>query len=567
MKMEGRVWRKAAGAAIFAALALKAEGSVAYGTLNNFDTVNDTGVECHGFEIEIEDVHSTDITYTYDWNHYGTPRISEDNSDPLHSRVRIRYESRRNADGSWAAYTAIPAGPIAPTDGHQFTNPNVNFGGEHFGAGYRGAAGNIRYHWLVDDGFGNLVLGPAVNVSTPVYTYAPPEPGVGAVVQAAIRPAPAEPRLEFGPASWVKVIRTTSHNTREIPLRELVSEDHDDPDDLNWRNGEPDEVEVEWRLLQTEFSQPDGGRNGLLDGAPQELNDPDEVVTTRYEFYKYVGPVDPETGEADTDNVGEDGIHGVGDYATVVVVGDYIGSQMSAFDADVAIGLADHVPEGRAGEAYATRTVVIASAEFDAILEGALPEGMTFDAARGELGGEPTEEGIFTFTVRASALGTAERRKTYTLAIAPAGGELPPHTIVSATPMPLEGGQIRGGGFVLSEQEAAVIAEPAEGFAFEKWMENGQEVSRSIVYKFRSSVNRDLTAMFAPMPRLSFVWTPGGALKLLWPAEFGTVVLETATDPAAAQWMVAEELPETVGDQKVVTVGVSGTRYFRLKRP
>ena len=42
-----------------------AQASIAYGTINNFDTVNDTGVECHDFEIEIEDLHSADITYTY----------------------------------------------------------------------------------------------------------------------------------------------------------------------------------------------------------------------------------------------------------------------------------------------------------------------------------------------------------------------------------------------------------------------------------------------------------------------------------------------------------------------
>src|SRR5512145_1311843 len=55
--------------------------STAYGDLNNFDVFNDTGVECHGFEIELEDIHSADVTYTYDWNHYGAPRITEDNSD------------------------------------------------------------------------------------------------------------------------------------------------------------------------------------------------------------------------------------------------------------------------------------------------------------------------------------------------------------------------------------------------------------------------------------------------------------------------------------------------------
>ena len=36
-----------------------AHASTSYGDLNNFDTVNDTGQECHGFEIEIDDIHST----------------------------------------------------------------------------------------------------------------------------------------------------------------------------------------------------------------------------------------------------------------------------------------------------------------------------------------------------------------------------------------------------------------------------------------------------------------------------------------------------------------------------
>ncbi len=72
-----------------------AQASTAYGTLNNFDCVNDTGVEAHGFEIELDDVHSTDITYTYDYNHYGIPKITEDNSDPAHPKVFIRYAATR----------------------------------------------------------------------------------------------------------------------------------------------------------------------------------------------------------------------------------------------------------------------------------------------------------------------------------------------------------------------------------------------------------------------------------------------------------------------------------------
>jgi hypothetical protein len=173
-----------------------ARAGVAYGTINNFDTVNDTGVTCHGFEIEMDDIHSTDITYTYSWNHYGTPKISEDNTDPLHPKVRVRYESAKNPDGTWAAYTAIPSGPIAPTQGHQFTDPSVNFGGEHFGAGYRGTPSSVSHHWLIDNG-SVLVLGPAVNIATPTFTYNPPAAAVPAQVQAAIVPPPPRYRTRW----------------------------------------------------------------------------------------------------------------------------------------------------------------------------------------------------------------------------------------------------------------------------------------------------------------------------------------------------------------------------------
>ena len=91
-------------------VARAASASEAYGSLNNFDCVNDTG-----FEIELEDGRSTDITYTYDWNHYGTPEIREDLTDPAHPKVFVRYASKKNPDGSWASYTAIPAGPVSPT--------------------------------------------------------------------------------------------------------------------------------------------------------------------------------------------------------------------------------------------------------------------------------------------------------------------------------------------------------------------------------------------------------------------------------------------------------------------
>ena len=155
-------------------LSAGAQTGTLYGSLNNFDAVNDTGVECHGFEIEVHGCHSREITYTYDWNHYGVPRIYEDSSDPANPICYVRYESKKNLDGSWASYTAIPAGPIAATDGHQFTNPFINFGGEHFGVGFWGAPRTVKYAWLIDDGAGNLMKAGQVNIGTPQFNFAPP---------------------------------------------------------------------------------------------------------------------------------------------------------------------------------------------------------------------------------------------------------------------------------------------------------------------------------------------------------------------------------------------------------
>ena len=180
-------------AVIYAVAAVNgaARASVAYGSINNFDTVNDTSNVCHGFEIELDDIHSTDITYTYDYNHYGTPQITEftsSDSQGLHTNVIVRYEAVWTNTG-WSAYTAVPTNTIPPTQGHAFTNPSLNFGGEHFGVGYRNSPTKVYYYWLTNSG-STLVRGPQVNVSTPVFTAPAPAQVVPVI--------PAQPDHERG---------------------------------------------------------------------------------------------------------------------------------------------------------------------------------------------------------------------------------------------------------------------------------------------------------------------------------------------------------------------------------
>ena len=191
-----------------------ARASQAYGTINNFDVVNDTSNVCHGFEIELDDISSTDITYTYDYNHYGIPKFTQnthqDGQLVWHTNLLIDYAGIWTNTG-WSAYTAVSATNIPPTMGHQFTNPNLNFGGEHFGVGYIKNPSKVLYFWLTDPGTHTLSRSGQVYVSTPTFAYSPRVVVVGQPVQAAAQaviPAPVLPMSyicpnpEFSDAVW-----------------------------------------------------------------------------------------------------------------------------------------------------------------------------------------------------------------------------------------------------------------------------------------------------------------------------------------------------------------------------
>ncbi len=502
-------WLKTA--CIIPLLVSSARAGIAYGSINNFDTVNDTGHECHGFEIELEDCHSTDITYTYNYNHYGTPKISQDDSIAGHPKCIIRWESKKNPDGTWVAYTAIPSGPIPPTNGHMFTNPAVNFGGEHFGAGFRLQPTAIRYNWLIDQG-GALVRGGAVQVSSPTFTYFPAAAGAAAAVQAVIAPPPPpapEPK-EFGKAVWVKEIRTTTHNNNEVKLRDLLSDDPEDLNDKNWRNGEPDEVETEWQVLQKDYHKADAPNNQLA-AAAEELPNADEVVTRRYEFYKYTGPLDIETGEAMAQSVAADGIHGVGvklingvevDLSTVEIVGAFTGSQMAAVDVDAPVGLIDHVGEGEINEPFAARTVVVKGKwPFTSTITGALPLGMNFDLDSGVLSGTPTESGEFIFKITADDGANPEISKTYTLRVAAEGEALPPKSLVDTSVSPPGSGTTTGDGSFARGTDVTVNATAAGAYHFVNWTDNGKVVATTPSHTFNIDVNHSLVANFSNLPQ------------------------------------------------------------------
>jgi len=387
--------------------------STSYGSLNNFDVVNDTGDKCYGFEIELEDIHSTDITYTYDYNHYGTPRISQDDSDPLHPRVRIRYSGQPGPDGQFQAFTnpQDPANPLAPTDGHAFTNPGVNLGGEHFGAGFSVNPSAVRYHWLVADPTkpGALILGPAVTISTPSFAYVPAVVGGGGA-RADVRMEPPEDERpaadQYGVAVWVKTFKTVQRSGKHLRLEELVTDDEKVAGREDWSGGEAPETEIEWRVFQKRPAKKADGEN--LEAA-DDLPNGDEMVTRRYEFYSYVGETDPEDGEALCEDPAK----------CPDAVGGYIGAQMAGFNVEAPLGLIEHVQDCGLLEESVPRSVVAGGNTPYAvqITSGALPPGLQLDAVTGVLSGAPTASGAFTFTVKAQDADGTEVSREFSLAV------------------------------------------------------------------------------------------------------------------------------------------------------
>lgn len=414
------------------ALCTTAQAGSFRGALGNFDAINETGGTTYGIEIEIDDIRSKDVTGTYPGNHYGYGKVREDLSDPAHPKVFVHYEAPI-ASGLQTGFTNAPVG--TPSSCY---NLSLNVGCEHFGVHLSTTAyTTVKYNWLVKNASGQVVVGPALDMSTPTFVYVPPVVGFAPQVVATI-PAPvvAQPApKEFGEPSWVKVIKTTTHKTQPLVLGDLVSVDNNGDGQPDWTNGEPSEVESEWYLMQTDSAGKSNKRE--LAGNPDSLgSNGDEAVTRRYEFYAYGGPaqsIDGETGEAMCDKVGADNVHGVGivgvtdafgnsqdfDCSTAAIVGAYHGAQMTEFVAVQPFAMADALQNGKVSEAFPERPIANGgNTPYDVnVISGALPNGLAVNRTTGLLSGTPTKVGVYTFKASASDNDGSASSKDYTVKV------------------------------------------------------------------------------------------------------------------------------------------------------
>lgn len=365
----------AATAALLLAAAAPASAST-FGSLSNFDAVNDTGHEAYGFEIEFEDAHfyRSGVGSVFGLNRdfglpggpsavvrFGTAKV-EDYNDALgnHAGVRITYGASFDA---LADRWVFDRTKFTPTNSMGYNTsgescwPGANKNWtvnpcDHYGVTTTGSPAKTTYNWLVESTPGSGVMSRQVAGLPPVaFAYQPsPGPAAPAVVQARIQavaepvepPEGAEvlpPERLWGQAFWVKTYTTKVKHY--IDLGNLLRGDQD---------MEAAEVESEWSILQNAPLVRDREAEGPGANEVKEVeldldvDQGDKAIMRRYEFYKYTGPFnDDGSGEVMCDGADPlafghacDTPFGDGQVADINDLGHFVGAQMAGFNVDQA---------------------------------------------------------------------------------------------------------------------------------------------------------------------------------------------------------------------------------------
>lgn len=357
-------------------LALVAAGpghAQVFGSLANFDVVNNTPHPAYGFEIEIEDSHTykdSSSAYAHGSSNYVNSIFGYDRSfggiaggDPFgvvrfgtvnvfdyndangqHAGVRIQYGFAPDA----ATPVGVPAGKITPASAGGFSTPgescwpgaNINWTQnpcDHFGVTTTGSPAITRYNWVLDNG-GTLArqpIGiPAVNLS-PIQIVAQPglpaQPALRAEIQAVAEPENGAGN-QWGEALWIK-----TYITRVKDKGRGADEGNIDLGNLLLDNGQIEgrieDIKTDMRIFQKAPANqaPDGQPDPFeLEVDEVALADDDKSVIIRYEFFKFVA--------VDGKDFGNDGKVSCGNCEreaerSGLRVGEFVGRQIAGFNA------------------------------------------------------------------------------------------------------------------------------------------------------------------------------------------------------------------------------------------
>lgn len=311
-----RTLRAVALFAAAAAFGASAQTATIYGSLGNFDVVNNTGETACGFEVELEGVASNTIVDTYSYQRYGRAQIIPYTNGAV-SGVRVRHES---ADCSSSHTIAHAPGTGFVGTCYMGTLTYDNAGCEHFGVHYNAPTTKVTARWLVRDPANPAAYiphDPPMAIAVPNYYVMPAvapnaAPEIVDVVEA---PEPPEAPERYGNAQWMKVY--VRQMPRQVTLDELLTTN---PTVVPMA---ATQLEYDWQLVQAE---PQSGGNGRQRGRHQggsKLEPTTRAVVRRYEMYDYTGAYDPITNEA----LCVDLICAVPDAAEI---GDFVSANMTA---------------------------------------------------------------------------------------------------------------------------------------------------------------------------------------------------------------------------------------------
>ncbi|MBL8470936.1 MAG: PEP-CTERM sorting domain-containing protein [Rhodocyclaceae bacterium] len=324
-------------AGVIAGLACAAPAQAGvFGSLANFDVVNDTGHEAHGFEIELEGISRNQVLDVFGLNrNFGTPSPGDVERYGLPTindliapgggviGVRIRYQAAFNG-GAWSTGTAFvsAANPFNTPGESCWSFGNVGYPNvpcDHFGVSTAGNPTRTTYQWLIDPT--NTGALSAVSAAIPAVQFTPPPPAPPgnppAPVVAQIQGVVVDP---FAPvqdsAYWVKIITTSLPN--EVDLNDLMGGDNPFANPGVAAMNNVGETEIEWQVLQP----------GKVDEVSKAINANagDEAQVIRYEFYRYMGRFDD---DGFVDPTSDQTPHG---NTLTDAVGQYIGEQIAGFN-------------------------------------------------------------------------------------------------------------------------------------------------------------------------------------------------------------------------------------------
>ncbi|MFZ2406293.1 MAG: putative Ig domain-containing protein, partial [Methylobacter sp.] len=380
--------------------------SQVFGSLANFDVVNDTGKTAHGFEIDLHGIHSSDISSIFgaanrwpNMERYGAPTVAE-YVDATGFGVKITYQA--NYNGAWSAGTPSGTLPVSPSDScWPYGAPDYGplYPCDHFGVSTSISTPNVKYTWLVENPGNPGALTPVVaTVPNPVWTVTP-QPPIANVPQPpkvnVVIAAPVPQAYEFGEPRWVKV--TATGTLENVAVEDLVAENA-------VIKKAKTQTQVEWQLLQVDAGNPGSGQ---IDLTGVQLDKEAAGVVYRFEFYQYTGARDPETNEAKPNGSDTPGIAGpaAGD------LGKFIVAQNAGINFDGVIPAAPPLPiaptlnasiaGATVGSPYnqAINPVPGNPGDTLTIMVTGLPAGLSFDNNANAIVGTPTEIGSFPIVI------------------------------------------------------------------------------------------------------------------------------------------------------------------------